>query len=72
SRSRFALRRKSFPAERTYRNRQRMIAENLAWLRRFTLSLLKQHPGKDSLAMKRRICGWNDDFLMQVPGIKAT
>lgn len=41
-------------------------------LRRFTLSLLKQHPGKDSLAMKRRICGWSDDFLMEVPGIKGT
>lgn len=54
------------------RTRQRTIAENLAWLRRFTLSLLKQHPGKDSLAMKRRICGWNDDFLMQVLGIKDT
>ena len=53
------------------RTRQRTIAENLAWLRRFTLSLLKQHPGKDSLAMKRRICGWNDDFLMQVLGFKA-
>ena len=53
------------------RTRQRTIAENLAWLRRFTLSLLKQHPGKDSLAMKRRLCGWNDDFLMQVLGIKA-
>ncbi len=53
------------------RTRQRTIAENLAWLRRFTLSLLKQHPGKDSLAMKRRICGWNDDFLMQVLGINA-
>jgi len=53
------------------RTRQRTIAENLAWLRRFTLSLLKQHPSKDSLAMKRRICGWNDDFLMQVLGINT-
>ena len=53
------------------RTRQRTIAENSAWIRRFTLSLLKQHPGKDSLAMKRRICGWNDDFLMQVLGINA-
>lgn len=40
--------------------------ENLAWLRRFTLSLLKQHPGKDSIAMKRRGCGWDDDFLIEV------
>ena len=53
------------------RTRQRTIAENLAWIRRFTLSLLKQHPGTDSLAMKRRICGWNDDFLMQVLGLNA-
>lgn len=53
------------------RTRERTIAENLAWLRRFTLSLLKQHPGKDSLAMKRRICGWDDGFLMQVLGVNA-
>jgi hypothetical protein len=60
-----SLTRKGSPGQRT-------IAENLAWLRRFTLSLLKQHPGKDSLAMKRRICGWSDDFLMEVLGIKGT
>ena len=28
------------------RTRHRQLAENLAWLRRFTLSLIKQHPGK--------------------------
>jgi hypothetical protein len=28
--------------------------------------LLKQHPGKDSIAMKRRACGWSDEFLLQV------
>jgi predicted transposase YbfD/YdcC len=48
------------------RIRDRALRENFAWLNRFTLSLLKQHPGRDSLAMKRRSCGWNDDFLMQV------
>jgi predicted transposase YbfD/YdcC len=42
------------------------LRENFAWLNRFTLSLLKQHPGKESLIMKRRSCGWNEDFLMQV------
>lgn len=42
------------------------LRENFAWLRRFNLSLLKQHPGKESLVMKRRCCGWNDDFLMEV------
>jgi predicted transposase YbfD/YdcC len=48
------------------RTRERRLVENLAWLRRFTLSLLKQHPGKQSLIMKRRSCGWNEDFLLQV------
>jgi predicted transposase YbfD/YdcC len=42
------------------------IRENFAWLNRFTLSLLKQHPGKDSIAMKRRSCGWSDEFLTEV------
>jgi predicted transposase YbfD/YdcC len=45
--------------------------ENFAWLNRFSLSLLKQHPGKDSIAMKRRACGWSDEFLLQVFAGKA-
>ena len=32
----------------------------------FTLSLLKQHPRRDSIAMKRRACGWNENFLLEV------
>lgn len=40
--------------------------ENFAWLNRFTLSLLKQHSGKGSLAMKRRSCGWKPEFLLEV------
>lgn len=48
------------------RIRERQVRENFAWLNRFALSLLKQHPGKDSIAMKRRACGWSDDFLLQV------
>jgi predicted transposase YbfD/YdcC len=58
--------------EDALRTRHRSLAENLAWLRRFTLSLLKQHPGKESLAMKRRMCGWNDDFLFEVLVAQAT
>lgn len=42
------------------------MRENFAWLNRFTLSLLKQHPGKDSIAMKRRACGWSETFLLEV------
>ena len=48
------------------RIRDKALRENFAWLNRFTLSLLKQHPGRESLAMKRRSCGWNDDFLLEV------
>jgi predicted transposase YbfD/YdcC len=42
------------------------VRENFAWLNRFTLSLLKQHPGKDSIVMKRRGCGWNENFMLEV------
>jgi predicted transposase YbfD/YdcC len=48
------------------RIRDKHIRENFAWLNRFTLSLLKQHPGRDSLVMKRRSCGWNENFLLEV------
>jgi predicted transposase YbfD/YdcC len=48
------------------RIRDKHLRENFAWFNRFTLSLLKQHPGKDSLIMKRRSCGWNDNFLLEV------
>ncbi len=52
--------------EDAQRTRHRHLAENLAWLRRFTLSLIRQHSGKASLVMKRRMCGWNFDFMMEV------
>jgi len=48
------------------RIRHDAIRQNIAWLDRFTLSLLKQHNAKDSVAMKRRSCGWSDQFLIQV------
>jgi predicted transposase YbfD/YdcC len=48
------------------RIRDKHLRENFAWLNRFTLSLLKQHPRRDSIAMKRRSCGWSEDFLLEV------
>jgi predicted transposase YbfD/YdcC len=48
------------------RIRDEHLRENFAWLNRFGLSLLKQHQGKGSIAMKRRLCGWDENFLMQV------
>lgn len=47
------------------RIRHEHLRENFAWLNRFTLSLLKQHPGKGSLVMKRRSCAWNFNFLVE-------
>jgi predicted transposase YbfD/YdcC len=48
------------------RIRDRNLRENFAWLHRFLLSLLKQHPARNSLVGKRRGCAWNDEFLLQV------
>jgi predicted transposase YbfD/YdcC len=48
------------------RIREKQLRENFAWLNRLTLSLLKQHVGRGSVAMKRRSCGWSDEFLMEV------
>lgn len=48
------------------RIREKNLRENFAWLNRFLLSLLKQHPGTDSVVMRRRGCGWNENFLLQV------
>lgn len=54
------------------RARNIKMRQNLAWLNRFTLSLLRQHSGNMSLVMKRRCCGWSDDFLMEVLAGKGT
>ena len=48
------------------RLRERHLRENFAWLNRFALSLLKQHPGRQSVVMKRRSCGWSDAVLTEV------
>ena len=44
------------------RVRERRLRENFAWLNRFALSLLKQHPDRQGVAMKRRSRGWSDAF----------
>ncbi|MFI5091669.1 MAG: ISAs1 family transposase [Terriglobales bacterium] len=48
------------------RIREKSLRENFAWISRFTLSLLKQHPDRASLVMKRRTCAWNETFLLEV------
>ena len=48
------------------RTRERTMANNLSWLRRFAVSLLKRHPEKDSIRGKMLQCGYNTDFLTEV------
>jgi predicted transposase YbfD/YdcC len=48
------------------RIREESLRENIAWLNRFTLSLLKQHRDHKSIAMRRHCCGWNENYLLQV------
>ena len=54
------------------RLRDRNAADNIAWLKRFAISLLKQCTDKESIAMRRRMAGWNADYLSQVLGLLRT
>ena len=54
------------------RLRNRKAADNLAWLKRFAISLLKQQKDKDSIAMRRRKAGWSTDYLAKVLGLATT
>ena len=48
------------------RTRERTLGNNLSWLRRFAVTLLKRHPIKDSLRGKMIRCMTNTDFLAEV------
>ncbi len=56
--------------EDDHRARQRILADNLSWLRRFAVGLLKRHPAKDSIRGKMLACAYNTDYLAQVLGIQ--
>jgi predicted transposase YbfD/YdcC len=45
------------------RTRERTLGNNLSWLRRFAVTLLKRHPDKDSLRGKMMSCMLNTDTL---------
>ena len=48
------------------RTRERTLGNNLSWLRRFAVTLLKRHPAKDSLRGKMSSCMMDTDFLTEV------
>lgn len=54
------------------RARERHLADNLSWLRRFGISLLKQHPKQDSIKGKSQVAGWNNEFLLEVLAAQDT
>jgi len=54
------------------RLRDRRAADNVAWLKRFAISLLKQCTDKESIAMRRRMAGWNIDYLAKALGLNNT
>jgi predicted transposase YbfD/YdcC len=53
-------------AEDASRIQDRNAAANFGMLRRIALNLLKQHPGKGSIATKRLQAAWDTDFLEDV------
>jgi predicted transposase YbfD/YdcC len=48
------------------RTRERTLGDNLSWLRRFAVTLLKRHPHKDSLRGKMISCMTSNAFLTEV------
>jgi predicted transposase YbfD/YdcC len=48
------------------RVRERTLANNLSWLRRVAITLLKHHPFPDSIKGKQQRASWNDQFLAKV------
>jgi len=52
--------------EDDHRTRERTLGNNLSWLRRFAVTLLKRHPDKDSLRGKMMSCMLNTEYLTQV------
>jgi predicted transposase YbfD/YdcC len=48
------------------RTRKDHTAENLAWIRRLTVSLLTQDDTKVGVRCKRKMAGWDDDYLLKI------
>ena len=46
--------------------KERILGNNLSWLRRVAISLLKHHTFPDSLKGKQQRAAWNENFLAEV------
>ena len=56
--------------EDDHRTRERVMGNNLSWLRRFAVSVLKRHPIDDSIRGKMLRCGYSPHFLAEVLGFQ--
>jgi predicted transposase YbfD/YdcC len=50
------------------RLRKNHTAENLAWIRRMTVSLFAQDGTKVGVSCKRKMAGWDDEYLLKIAG----
>lgn len=48
------------------RGRERNLTDNIAWRKRFAISLLKYVDDQLSIAIRRRTCGWDENSIEQV------
>lgn len=46
--------------------RHRILGDNLSWIRRFAVTIMKQDPEKESIASKRRRAAWSFEYLMKL------
>jgi predicted transposase YbfD/YdcC len=49
----------------------RQAAQNIAFLNRLALSLLREDPARDSLKIKRKRAGWSVPYLMKLLGFQG-
>ena len=56
-------------ARRVY---DRTMAENVAFMNRLALSLLRGDTSKDSMKVKRKQAGWSIPYLAQLLGFHST
>lgn len=57
--------------EDEHRTREVNLASNLSMLRRFSIGLLKKVPDKMSIKRRRKMCGWQTDYLEKVLEIQG-
>ena len=50
------------------RSRKDHVAENLAWVRRLTVSLFAKDGIKVGVLCKRKMAGWDDEYMLSTAG----